>query len=196
MSAMDCPWFIWCHLLWMVRLTVEADSSAVFQLLSSIKNQDNFNYLLFMKYHNSRVSEKFLMDQPDGNCFVKSLMESLQTPVVQLDEHANNFLYEKHSSLVLSVVYLIGMDLDENESLLNALVANLRLMTISRVVFMVQLGETNETFLDKLFTYCWKMKLLNVLAVFESYNVNKKLYRNQFGILIVVFYVPDYEHLL
>ncbi|XP_064552859.1 uncharacterized protein LOC135438462 [Drosophila montana] len=103
-------------------------------------------------------------------------MESLQTPVVQLDEHANYFLYDKHSSLVLSVVYLIGMDLDENESLLNALVTNLRLMTISRVVFMVQIGEANETFLYKLFTYCWKMNLLNVLAVFENYEATNTFY--------------------
>lgn len=158
-------------LLSSIRPTVEADTSTVLRLLSSIKKQDDFNYLLLMKHHNVAVSEKFMAAPFDANCFVRTLMEDLQAPVMQLDERVNYILYDRQSSRVLSVLYLIGADIDDYERLLRALVVNLSHMTTSRVVFMLQLEEANETLLHKLFNICWQMKLLNVLAIFESFQV-------------------------
>ncbi|KAM8707368.1 hypothetical protein ACLKA7_011454 [Drosophila subpalustris] len=159
------PWWLWCPFLCTVMATLGRNNSQLLQLLSSIKKEDNFEYLLLMNNHNN----SFMMDLELGQSFVRSLMDTLQTPVMQLDERTSYFLYDKQSSRVLTLVYFQGIELINHEGLLKALVANLRLMTTTRVVFVVQPGEGNETFLYKLFSHCWKVNLLNVLAVFEDY---------------------------
>jgi len=143
------------------------NNSAVLQLLDSIKKENNFEYLLLMKNHNA----SFMMDQNVGHIFVRSLMDTLEAPVMQFNERFSYFLYDKQSSRVLTVVYMADTELKNHEGLLKTLVANLRLMTTTRVVFVVQPGEVNETFLYKLFSHCWKMNLLNVLAVFVDFEV-------------------------
>ncbi|XP_060647209.1 uncharacterized protein LOC132785232 [Drosophila nasuta] len=147
------------------------NNTGVLELLSSIKNQDNFECLLLMKNHNA----SFVMDE-QGNDFARSLMEAIETPVLQLDERVSYFLYSKQSNRVLSVVYMINTDLDIHRGLLKALVANLRTMTTSRVVFVVQQGEVDETFLYKLFTQCWRLKLINVLVLFEDFVLTQNFY--------------------
>lgn len=62
-----------------------------------------------MKYHSFGGSVRFMADPFHGNSFVRSLMEHLQTPAMKLDEHVNYILYDKQSSRMLSVVYLIGL---------------------------------------------------------------------------------------
>ncbi|XP_034484465.1 uncharacterized protein LOC117789542 [Drosophila innubila] len=116
------------------------------------------------------------MHQDVVHNFVSSLMDTLETPVMQFDERFSYFLYDKQSSRVLTVVYMADTELQNHEGLLKTLVANLRLMTTTRVVFVVQPGEVNETFLYKLFSHCWKMKLLNVLAVFGDFERTYVIY--------------------
>jgi len=163
------PWFICLHLLWIVNTIIGQNSSAVLQLLSTIKKEYNFEYLMLMKNHNA----SFMMDPDQANNFTWSLMNTLKTPIMQFDERVSYFLYDKQSSRVLSVVYMVATVLEDHEGLLKALVANLRLMTTTRVVFVVQPGEVNEPFLYKLFSHCWKVNLLNVLVVFQDYSDRK-----------------------
>ncbi|EDW16757.1 uncharacterized protein Dmoj_GI22053 [Drosophila mojavensis] len=115
-------------------------------------------------------------DLNDGQDFVKSLIDHLQTPVIQLDERVTYFLYDKNSNIILTVAHLLGTDFEMNKRLLDSLVKNLRVMTVSRVVFMVQLERVNEIFLYELFTYCWENRLLNVLAIFEDYEITNTFY--------------------
>ncbi|KAH8388350.1 hypothetical protein KR093_004743, partial [Drosophila rubida] len=163
---MGCPcyWVIFCLWLSTARSAEGENNTAVLQLLSSIKNQDNFECLLLMRNHNA----SFMMDEP-GNNIARSLMEAIATPVLQLDERVSYFLFNKQSNRVLSVVYMLNTDLNVHRGLLKALVANLRFMTTSRVVFVVQRGEVSDMFLYKLFTQCWRLKLLNALVVFEDF---------------------------
>ncbi|XP_017874499.1 PREDICTED: uncharacterized protein LOC108621591 [Drosophila arizonae] len=166
---MVCHWVI---LLWTISWTGEANSSDILQLLSNIKHQEHFNYMLLMKHQNNSEWR----DLNDGQDFVKSLIDHLQTPVIQLDEHVTYFLYDKNSNIILTVALLRGTDFEMNKRLLDSLVKNLRVMTVSRVVFMVQLEQVNEIFLYELFTYCWENRLLNVLAIFEDYELTNTFY--------------------
>lgn len=137
-----------------------------------IKDENSFSSVLLMKKHNTSISNSFNSESM-GYCLGRSIMEELQVPIIQLDEKVSFFIFEKQSNLILSVVHLDGARFENNKALLQALVANLYLQTISRVVFMVQLAEVNGLFLFDLFVYCWKNKLLNVLVLFENFEVRK-----------------------
>lgn len=136
------------------------------ELLKTINEESNFRYLLIMKHHNaSAEQEDFDLE--------RNIMEGLQVPVMQLDEQVSFFIYGKQSNLLMSVVYLDGTQLENNMLLLQRLVANLRLMTTTRVVFLAQSSEANQLFLFNLFVFCWKNNLLNVLVLFENFEVSK-----------------------
>ncbi|KAH8312183.1 hypothetical protein KR044_009732, partial [Drosophila immigrans] len=172
---MGCPWSCSCSWvicgLWLCTALGQNKTGEVLQLLNSIKNQDNFECLLLMSNHNA----SFAMDEL-GNSFPRSLMEAIATPLLQLDERVSYFLFDRQSNRVLSVVHLASTDLDVHRGLFKALAANLRFMNTSRVVFVVQAAGVDDMFLYKLFTLCWKLKLLNVLVVFEDFESTHVFY--------------------
>lgn len=162
----------------MVGPTVEENNSALIEFLRTIKKENNFGYLLLMKHHNANMSTRSNPDQEDFD-LERNIMEDLEVPLMQLDEQVSFFIFGKQSNLIMSVVYLDGSQLENNMVLLQRLVANLRLMTTTRVVFLAQSSEANELFLFDLFVFCWKNNLLNVLVLFENFEVskyNKKIY--------------------
>lgn len=162
----------------MVGPTVEGNNSALIELLRTIKKENNFGYLLLMKHRNANMSTRSNPEQEDFD-LERNIMEDLQVPLMQLDEQVSFFIFGKQSNLIMSVVYLDGSQLENNMVLLQRLVANLRLMTTTRVVFLAQSSEANELFLFDLFVFCWKNNLLNVLVLFENFEVskyNKKIY--------------------
>lgn len=162
----------------MVGPTVEENNSALIEFLRTIKKENNFGYLLLMKHRNANMSTRSNPEQEDFD-LEKNIMEDLEVPLMQLDEQVSFFIFGKQSNLIMSVVYLDGSQLENNMVLLQRLVANLRLMTTTRVVFLAQSSEANELFLFDLFVFCWKNNLLNVLVLFENFEVskyNKKIY--------------------
>ncbi|KAH8417569.1 hypothetical protein KR222_001956, partial [Zaprionus bogoriensis] len=164
-------WLTLCYLLWILGAAIGHKNSTFFELLRNIKEENAFNSILLMKTHNA----SFPLDQ-EGYNLERSIMEELQVPVLQLDERVSYFVFGKQSNLILSVVHLVGTKLADHDGLLKALVANLHLMTISRVVFMVQYGEADDVFLFKLFVYCWKNNLLNVIAIFDNFELTNTFY--------------------
>lgn len=124
-----------------------------------------------MKHHNASILPKFNPEE-EGCELGRSIMEELQVPLMQLDEQVSFFIFEKQSNLIMSVVYLNGTQLEKNMVLLQRLVANLHLMTTTRVVFLEQSSEANQLFLFDLFVYCWKNNLLNVLVLFGNFEVS------------------------
>lgn len=162
----------------MVGPTVEENNSALIEFLRTIKKENNFRYLLLMKHRNANMSTRSNPEQEDFD-LERNIMEDFKVPLMQLDEQVSFFIFGKQSNLIMSVVYLDGSQLENNMVLLQRLVANLRLMTTTRVVFLAQSSEANELFLFDLFVFCWKNNLLNVLVLFENFEVskyNKKIY--------------------
>lgn len=168
---MRYSWLNFYYFLWILSSIVEKNNASLIKLLRTIKDVNSFSYLLLMKNHNMSISDSF-NSKPEDYCLERNIMEELQVSVIKLDEKVSFFIFGKQSNRILSVVYLDGAKLENNIALLQALVANLHLMTTTRVVFLVQLAEANELFLFDLFVHCWKNNLLNVLVLFENFEVS------------------------
>ncbi|XP_002073421.3 uncharacterized protein LOC6651353 [Drosophila willistoni] len=161
---MACPWLILCLCpIWMTN------GGTIQNLLLDIKHQSDFHYMLMMENTNS---------SGNSSSWSRNLvLGELQLPVLQLDAKVSYFLHDKMSKNLISLVYLGGWKFEESLQLLNALVANLRHMTTSRVLFLISMElAKDETILYKLFSYCWKMKLLNALALLEDFETTNTLY--------------------
>lgn len=171
LARMRYSWLNVCYLLWIVSPTFGENNSALIELLRTIKTENNFRSLLLMKHHNASILTKFNPEQ-EGCELGRSIMEELQVPLMQLNEQVSFSIFEKQSNLIMSVVYLNGTQLENNMVLLQRLVANLHLMTTTRVVFLEQSSEANQLFLFDLFVYCWKNNLLNVLVLFGNFEVS------------------------
>ncbi|XP_034665444.1 uncharacterized protein LOC117899503 [Drosophila subobscura] len=167
---MDCPALI-LSCLWLICLG--ANASKVVQLLDRIRQESHFEYLLLMKNRNATVPDQAW----NGSSLAMELMHELKVPALQLDENVSYFLHNSISNRLVSVVYLSNGRLEEHDGLLKALVANLRHMTTSRVVFLMEVKVASEGLLLELFSHCWKMKMLNVLVLFADHERTHTFYR-------------------
>ncbi|XP_017128852.1 uncharacterized protein LOC108147075 [Drosophila elegans] len=144
-------------------------AATVIELLGNIKLESDFEYVLVMKNRN------FSLPEWNGSALAKEIMERLEVPVLQLDEKMSYFLHNKISRSLVSIVLISSGNLEEHRSLLKALVANLRHMTTSRVIFLIQ-TEASTELLNELFRECWQKKLLNVIVLFEDYETTSTFY--------------------
>ncbi|KAH8382391.1 hypothetical protein KR009_003308 [Drosophila setifemur] len=158
---MDCPKWI-LHGLCLISLV---GGSEVIQLLVRVKQELDFDYLLVMRNRNYSA--------PD---VVEDLMAELSVPVLQLDEGVSYFIHNNTDCRLVSLVFLGNGILEDHRGLLNALVLNLRHMTTSRVIFLIPKEVANEGILNELFSACWKMRILNVIALFADHEATKTYY--------------------
>ncbi|KAH8247272.1 hypothetical protein KR038_001228 [Drosophila bunnanda] len=160
---MDCPPWILLG-LWLIRL---ASASALIELLDRIRQESDFEHVLVMGNKNMSAS--------DSSSFPKDMMDEVQVPILQLDENVSYFFHNFTSNRLISVVFMSDANLDGNRGLLKALVANLRHMTTSRVIFFIQM-EARSGVLYDLFNDCWRKKLLNVIVLFADHEATKTFY--------------------
>lgn len=160
---MDCPkWILGglCLISW-------ASASTLIELLGRIKQELDFEYLLLLKNRNYTATDGAWNE----STLSKNLMNELPVPVVQLDEQITYFVFNNTNNRVISLVLVDNDNMDDLRGLLKALVLNLRHMTTSRVMFLIQVPVASETMLYELFANCWKMRLLNVMVFFADYEV-------------------------
>uniref|UniRef100_A0A6P4G3T8 Uncharacterized protein LOC108054013 n=1 Tax=Drosophila rhopaloa TaxID=1041015 RepID=A0A6P4G3T8_DRORH len=146
-------------------------AATVIELLGRIKLESDFDYVLVMKNRNFSLPEQIW----NGSTLAKDIMERVHVPVLQLDEKVSYFLHNSLSRRLVSMVFLSSGNLEEHRGLLTALVLNLRHMTTSRVIFLIQ-SEASSEVAYKLFKDCWRKKLLNVMVLFKDYEVEERLY--------------------
>lgn len=161
---MDCPKWILSG-LWLVSL---ASASTLIELLGRIRQESDFEYVLLMRNKNMSVSDEVW----NGSTLAKDIMDTLQVPVLQLDENVSYFFHSFTNNRLISMVFMSNVNLDEHRSLLQALVGNLRHMTTSRVIFLVQM-DAKSGGLYELFKDCWRKKILNVMVLFADHEVGK-----------------------
>ncbi|XP_017139619.1 uncharacterized protein LOC108154037 [Drosophila miranda] len=167
---MDCP----CLMLsCLCLICLGASGSKVVQLLDRIRQESHFEYLLLMKNRNATVPDQAW----NGSTLAMELMDELRVPVLQLDENVSYFLHNGIHSRLVTVVYLSSGRLEEHDGLLKALVANLRHMTTSRVIFLMEMEPASEGLLFDIFAHCWKMRVLNVLVLFADHEKTHTFYR-------------------
>lgn len=128
--------------------------------------------------------------------FVKSLMASVQVPVLQLNELQSFYLKRHYCEHLLSIVYIdiniegIQMTLNDHKGLLQKLSRNLLHMTTTKVMFLVNFpldinGDVGKVIVSpkidedviqgvlvQLFQYCWQQKIINVIAILADYQVS------------------------
>jgi len=143
--------------------------ATVIELLGRIKLESDFEYVLLMKNRNFSVPDEVW----NASTIEMDIMETIEVPVLQLDENMSYFLHNRISRRLLSLVFLSNENLDEHRGLLKGLVGNLRHMTTSRVVFLIQ-SEASTDVLYILFRDCWRKKLLNVVVMFKDFEVGEE----------------------
>ncbi|XP_017072511.2 uncharacterized protein LOC108108826 [Drosophila eugracilis] len=164
---MDCPMWI----LSGVCLITLVSGATVIELLAGIKMESDCQYVLVMKNRNYSLSDQTWND----SVLVKDIMEKVQVPVLQLNENVSYFLHNSISRHLVSLVFISNGNLHEHGGLIQALVANLRHMTTSRVIFLMQTAVSTEV-LYELFRDCWRKKLLNVMVIFEDFETTSTFY--------------------
>ncbi|KAH8280979.1 hypothetical protein KR054_006358 [Drosophila jambulina] len=164
---MDCPQWILVG-LWLIRL---ASAATLIELLSRIRQESDFEYVLLMSNKNMSVKDPVW----NSSSLAKDIMDTVQVPVLQLDEDVSYFFHNSTNSRLISLVFMSNANLEEHRGLLKALVANLRHMTTSRVIFYVQM-ESRSAGLYELFKDCWRKKLLNVIVLFADHETTKTFY--------------------
>ncbi|KAH8337687.1 hypothetical protein KR074_006998 [Drosophila pseudoananassae] len=165
---MDCPkWILGglCLISW-------ASASTLIELLGRIRQELDFEYLLLLKNRNYTLTNGTWNE----STLPKDIMEELSVPVVQLDEQVTYFFFNNTNNRVISLVLVNNNNVGDHRDLLKALVSNLRHMTTTRVMFLIQMPRASETMLYELFSNCWKMRLLNVMALFGDYELTKTFY--------------------
>ncbi|XP_017030352.1 uncharacterized protein Ir94e [Drosophila kikkawai] len=164
---MDCPqWILFS--LWLISL---ASASTLTELLGRIRQESDFEYVLLMRNKNMSASDQVW----NSSSLAKDIMDTVQVPVLQLDENVNYFFHNFTSNRLISMVLMSDVNLDEHRGLLQALVANLRHMTTSRVIFIIEM-EARSAGLYELFKDCWLKKLLNVMVLFADHERTKTFY--------------------
>ncbi|XP_016927029.4 uncharacterized protein Ir94e [Drosophila suzukii] len=164
---MDCPMWILSGLC----LISLVGGATVIELLGRIKLESDFEYVLLMKNRNFSVPDQVW----NASTIEMDIMETIEVPVLQLDENVSYFLHNRISRRLLSLVFLSNENLDEHRGLLKGLVGNLRHMTTSRVVFLIQ-SEASTDVLYILFRDCWRKKLLNVVVMFNDFEATSTFY--------------------
>ncbi|XP_036333294.1 uncharacterized protein LOC118744380 [Rhagoletis pomonella] len=110
----------------------------------------------------------------DESQFIREAMVDLGIPVILLNELSKDFL-KQHFSAALMVVVYIEESLAAQTALLRALVASLKHRTQSKVLFLINTESAKATcddaFLRQLFQFCWRSKMINVVALCSDYKV-------------------------
>ncbi|XP_033167072.1 uncharacterized protein LOC117145500 [Drosophila mauritiana] len=164
---MDCPKWI----LGGLCLISLVSGATVIELLGTMKLESDFEYVLLMKNRNFSLSDQVW----NGTSLTKDIMDEVQVPVLRFNENVSYFLHNSISRRLVTLVFMSDANLDEHRGLLTALVANLRHMTTSGVIFLVQ-SEASTDFLYELFRNCWRKKLLNVIVVFQDFETTSTFY--------------------
>ncbi|XP_030370348.1 uncharacterized protein LOC115620968 [Scaptodrosophila lebanonensis] len=151
------------------------ENFTVIQFLRDIRYQQHFGYLMLLKNMNATISTNFTRME-DNSHFVKDIMDQIGVPLIQLNERVSFYLKNNHRTDLLTMVYLSSMNLMDHDGLLKALVGDLRHMTSSRVLFLVELEKEDYMFLFKLFELCWRQQLLNVVAMFADHQATGTFY--------------------
>lgn len=166
--VMDCPKWILSGLC----LISLVSGATVIELLGTLKLELDFEYVLLMKNRNFSLSDQVW----NGTSLTKDVMDEVQVPVLQFNENVSYFLHNSISRRLVTLGFMSDANLDEHRGLLTALVANLRHMTTSRVIFLVQ-SKASTDFLYELFRNCWRKKLLNVIVIFQDFEVGVENFR-------------------
>nr|NP_001097885.2 ionotropic receptor 94e [Drosophila melanogaster]AAF56134.4 ionotropic receptor 94e [Drosophila melanogaster] len=164
---MDCPKWILSGLC----LISLVSGATVIELLGTLKLELDFEYVLLMKNRNFSLSDQVW----NGTSLTKDVMDEVQVPVLQFNENVSYFLHNSISRRLVTLGFMSDANLDEHRGLLTALVANLRHMTTSRVIFLVQ-SKASTDFLYELFRNCWRKKLLNVIVIFQDFETTSTFY--------------------
>ncbi|XP_017046354.1 uncharacterized protein LOC108091590 [Drosophila ficusphila] len=167
--------------------------ATVIELLDRIKLESDFEYVLLMKNRNFSLPDQVW----NGSSLSKDIMETFEVPVLRLNENVSYFLHNSMNRRLVSIVFVNDTNLDNHIGLLKALVLNLRHMTTSRVIFLIQ-SEASTEMLYNLFKYCWRKKLLNVIVLFEDFEETSTFYSySHFPILQIEerIYEPRLESL-
>ncbi|KAH8278680.1 hypothetical protein KR018_006859 [Drosophila ironensis] len=175
-----CPKWILLGGLCLISLV---SGSTFIELLARIRQESDFEYLLLVKNSNISATDELV----NYTLFLaKDLMEEFSVAVIQLDESVSYFLHNSTNDRLVSVILMENINVHEQMGFLNSLVLNLRHMTTSRVIFLAQTAMTSQTILLGFFGYCWNLKLLNVMVLFNDFETTQTFYSyNHFPILQV-----------
>lgn len=170
---------IWC--CYLTKLQIGVDTAAlenfnVIDFFRDVQRLHGFEQILLMVNKNSTIAKEFLSAPNDEQNTGEEkhlgfeIMKGLQIPIVQLNELTTFYLKQKFSERMLTVVN-VGSRLDQHNGLLKNLILNLRHMSTSNIIFLINNESVDDSLLTQLFSLCWNLKIINAVAVFADFQV-------------------------
>ncbi|XP_055854445.1 uncharacterized protein LOC129918121 [Episyrphus balteatus] len=96
--------------------------------------------------------------------FIAELTTSLGTPVILSTETSSFYLSGDFNENILTIVQFDSTDL-----LLQKLSEYLQHLRFCKTIFVLKSSSRNDFELKRVFTFCWKYRMVNVIAVFQDF---------------------------
>ncbi|XP_055854416.1 uncharacterized protein LOC129918090 [Episyrphus balteatus] len=150
-------------------LAVEAEFNSKFvKFIETINNVERFDSIFLL-----RTSK----DQYYDDIFIRNFSISLGIPVILATEVSSFHLKRKFNANLLTIVQF-----EENDFYLQRLLEFLQLIRFCKIIFLLKHSTRNVTELKSVFDFCFKNRMINVLAVFQDFETSSAYYSfNNFG---------------
>ncbi|XP_055856340.1 uncharacterized protein LOC129919481 [Episyrphus balteatus] len=96
--------------------------------------------------------------------FIRDLTTSLAIPVILLTETSSFYLSGEFNENILTIVQI-----DSSELILQKLSEHLQHLRFCKTIFVLSSSSRNDFALKRVFTFCWKHRMVNVIAVFHDF---------------------------
>ncbi|XP_055857191.1 uncharacterized protein LOC129920057 [Episyrphus balteatus] len=141
------------------------------------KAEFNSKFLSFVKniHQVEKFDSVFLLFKNFDNEFIRIISTSLKIPVILSNNKVTTssyYLKEEFNENLLTIVQFDTSDLDLQKQLLKYL----QHLRFCKTIFILKNSSRNDLQLNSVFNYCWKNRMINVLAVFEDNFFNKFAY--------------------
>ncbi|XP_055857006.1 uncharacterized protein LOC129919923 [Episyrphus balteatus] len=151
----------------------EAEFNTKFvSLVKNLNKAEKFDSIFIYKF----AEYEFFNDFNDK--LIRNISNSLRIPVILSTEDTSFYLKGKFNENLLTIVQF-----EEYDLFLQRLVEHLQHIRFCKIIFVLKNSARNGwKQLEKLFDFCWKNKMINVLAIFQDFGTSSTYYiYNHFG---------------
>ncbi|XP_055856620.1 uncharacterized protein LOC129919675 isoform X2 [Episyrphus balteatus] len=160
-------------------------ASSIVVLFAALANEvlskearSNSKFLKFIEKINKfeRLESVFLLKLSKEPCFedklIQEISHSLSIPVILGTEVSSFYLKGKFNENLLTIVQY-----DFNDFILQLLAEFLQHLRFCKIIFVLKASKRNDLELKSVFNFCWRNKMVNVVAVFEDFETSSTYFR-------------------
>ncbi|XP_055854412.1 uncharacterized protein LOC129918088 [Episyrphus balteatus] len=144
-----------------ILLTEAEFQSKFLSFIESLNKVEQFQSIFLFKN-----SEDYFDDQ-----FLLYIATSLNVPVILSTEDSSFYLKGKFNENLLTIVQF-----DFSDLFLQPLLEHLQHLRFCKTIFVLKNSSRNDTELKSLFKFCWRNRLINVVAVFQDFCTSSTYY--------------------